>query len=182
MDKGCRVKTESIVLGGGCFWCLEAAYQKIPGVLEVESAYSGGYVENPTYKAICAGNTGHAEVVKVTYDSDRVSLSEILAWFWRIHDPTTLNRQGADIGTQYRSVIFYTDEAQESEARAQIEKLEQEKVFSDPIVTQVAPLENYFPAEEYHQNYYNQNPTQGYCSYVIAPKLAKVEEVLAARG
>ena len=151
---------ESIILGGGCFWCLEAAYLRIPGVHSVESGYAGGYVDNPSYQAVCSGSTGHAEVVTVTYDPEIISLDEILSWFWKIHDPTTLNRQGADVGTQYRSVIYYQNSAQETAARRQIEILEAEKVFADPIVTEVAPLTNYYSAEAYHQDYYKKNPVR----------------------
>ena len=173
---------ESIILGGGCFWCLEAAYLRIPGVHSVESGYAGGYVDNPSYQAVCSGSTGHAEVVTVTYDPEIISLDEILSWFWKIHDPTTLNRQGADVGTQYRSVIYYQNSAQETAARRQIEILEAEKVFADPIVTEVAPLTNYYSAEAYHQDYYDRNLTQGYCAHVIAPKIAKVEKLLGLKG
>lgn len=170
---------ETITLGGGCFWCLDAAYRQVPGVVAVESGYSGGYSENPSYEAVCSGSTGHAEVVQVTFDTEKIDLRVILQLFWKIHDPTTLNRQGADVGTQYRSVIFFHGEAQEAEARKQIAALQAEGVFANPIVTEVKPLENYFTAEAYHQDYYNQNPGQGYCSFVIAPKLAKFEKVLA---
>ncbi|MGB0371564.1 MAG: peptide-methionine (S)-S-oxide reductase MsrA [Opitutales bacterium] len=173
------MKKETITLGGGCFWCLEAAYQRVPGVLSVESGYTDGDVENPSYKAVCTGATGHAEVVQVTFDPREVSLEYILQVFWKIHDPTTLNRQGADVGTQYRSGIYYHSEAQAEEARRQMSILESEKVFPDPIVTELKPLGKYYSAEGYHQNYYNQNPNQGYCSFVIAPKLAKLESFLS---
>lgn len=169
---------ETITLGGGCFWCIEAAYQRVPGVVSVESGYTGGAIENPTYQEVCSGASGHAEVVQVTFDTEKTSLSRILELFWVIHDPTTLNRQGADVGTQYRSVIYYTSEAQKAEVERQITALEASKLFADPIVTEVSPLPTYYAAEAYHQNYYNQNPTQGYCSYVIAPKLEKLEKAL----
>ena len=173
------MKEETITLGGGCFWCVEAAYQRVPGVVSVESGYAGGASTNPTYDEVCSGASGHAEVVQITFDSVKTDLATLLKFFWVVHDPTTLNRQGADIGTQYRSVIYYRDAAQKAVIDEQIQALEAAKVFSAPIVTEVSPLPEYFSAEAYHQNYYNLNPTQGYCAHVIAPKLEKLESVVA---
>ncbi|WP_221029618.1 peptide-methionine (S)-S-oxide reductase MsrA [Actomonas aquatica] len=171
-------KAESLILGGGCFWCVEAAYQMLPGVLAVESGYSGGHDPAPTYEAVCTGETGHAEVARITYDPSKVSLGEVLALFWRIHDPTTLNRQGDDVGTQYRSVIFYAGETQRVAAEASREAAKAS--WGDRIVTQIEPLTQFFPAEGYHQNYYARNPEQGYCRAVIRPKLDKVKRALEA--
>lgn len=168
-----RATTESIVLGGGCFWCVEALYERLEGVLAVESGYAGGTTENPTYKAVCSGTTGHAEVVKIDFDPAIVSLRELLDYFWIAHDPTTLNRQGADVGTQYRSIILYADEEQAAAAKASME--EAQRKFSKPIVTEVSPLKTYYPAEVDHQDYYQNNPNAPYCRFVIAPKLKKLE-------
>jgi methionine-S-sulfoxide reductase len=172
--------TDVITLGGGCFWCTEAVFLDVAGVLAVEPGYAGGHVSNPTYDAVCSGETGHAEVVQIRFDSSRISLSDIFAIFFTIHDPTTLNRQGHDVGTQYRSVIFYRDERQAEAARAFIAQLEREQVFRDPIVTEVAPLSEYSTAEPYHHHYFEQHPSQGYCTMVVAPKLAKFRKVHAA--
>jgi peptide-methionine (S)-S-oxide reductase len=171
---------EMITLGGGCFWCTEAVFLDVNGVTRVESGYAGGHVENPTYEAVCAGDTGHAEVVQISFDRNRISLADILSIFFTIHDPTTLNRQGHDVGSQYRSVIFHHDKAQEAVAREFIDSLTREKVFADPIVTEVSPLAGYAPAEAYHQRYFEQHPSQGYCTMVVAPKLAKFRKVHAA--
>lgn len=160
-------------LGGGCFWCLEAVYQQLRGVQHVESGYAGGKVRNPTYREVCSGMTGHAEVVQVTFDPAEVSFKEILQVFFTIHDPTTLNRQGADVGTQYRSVIFYHDEEQKTVAEEVIREMTDAGIWNDPIVTELSPLPDYYQAEEYHQNYYNDNGSQPYCRVVIAPKVAK---------
>lgn len=165
-------KRETIVLGAGCFWCVEAVFERITGVLDVESGYTGGNVPNPTYKQISTGQTGHAEVTKVTFDPEHVSLAEILAVFWVSHDPTTLNRQGADVGTQYRSAIFYSTPEQMKIAQESLKKAQSE--FSDKIVTEITELPTYYPAENYHQDYFNNNPNAGYCSYVIKPKLKKL--------
>ncbi len=170
-----------VVLGGGCFWCLEAVYLDIDGVLAVESGYAGGEVKDPTYEQVCGGETGHAEVVRVEFDADRITVRELLGIFFAIHDPTTLNQQGADIGTQYRSVIFYMDDAQRDAANAMIASLQNEKVFDRPIVTQVVPLTNYSTAEAYHQRYYERNPYQGYCMAVVGPKVAKFRKQFASR-
>lgn len=164
---------EVATLAGGCFWCLEAVYEQVSGVLRVESGYAGGGVPNPTYEQVSTGRTGHAEVVQVTFDPQVVALEDLLAIFFTIHDPTTLNRQGADVGTQYRSAIFYHDEKQRSAAESMIERIEAEGIWSDPIVTEVAPLEAFYKAEDYHQEYYRRNRGQPYCQIVIAPKVAK---------
>ncbi len=169
------------VLGGGCFWCLEAVYLDVEGVLAVESGYAGGHVADPTYEDVCNGDTGHAEVVRVEYDAQRIGFDELLAIFFAIHDPTTLNRQGADVGPQYRSVIFHVDDAQREAARAFVDRLEADEVFDRPIVTQIAPLTNYYPAEAYHQRYYERNPYQGYCMAVVGPKVAKFRKQFASR-
>ncbi|MEP7326276.1 MAG: peptide-methionine (S)-S-oxide reductase MsrA [Gemmatimonadota bacterium] len=167
---------EQATLAGGCFWCLEAVYLNVRGVEKVESGYAGGQVANPTYEAVCGGGTGHAEVVQVTYDPQVITYRELLEIFFTIHDPTTLNRQGADSGTQYRSAIFYHSAEQKAEAEQMIETLTQEKVFDSPIVTQVAPLDRFYPAEEYHRDYYRRNSGQGYCRAVIAPKVSKLRK------
>lgn len=169
------------VLGGGCFWCLEAVYLDVDGVLAVESGYAGGEVKDPTYEQVCGGETGHAEVVRVEFDADRITFRELLGIFFAIHDPTTLNQQGADIGTQYRSVIFCLDDAQRDAANAMIAGLQSEKVFGRPIVTQVVPLTNYSTAEAYHQRFYERNPYQGYCMAVVGPKVAKFRKQFTSR-
>ena len=160
-------------LGGGCFWCVEAVYEELEGVVDVVSGYAGGHVVNPTYRQVCTGKTGHAEVVQVTFDPDVTSYREILQVFFAIHDPTTLNRQGADVGTQYRSAIFYHNESQREIAEAMIESLESEGEWKNPIVTQVEPLDAFYPAEDYHQEYYRSHKSQPYCRAVISPKLKK---------
>jgi peptide-methionine (S)-S-oxide reductase len=164
---------EVATLGGGCFWCLEAVYDRLEGVVSVESGYSGGEVPNPSYQQVSSGKTGHAEVVRVTFDPQVISYREILQVFFSIHNPTTLNRQGADVGTQYRSVIFYHGEEQKMIAQQVIDEIEQEGIWEDKIVTQLTPLEKFYLAEEYHQEYFEKNPYQGYCQVVIAPKVAK---------
>jgi peptide-methionine (S)-S-oxide reductase len=162
------------VLGGGCFWCLEAVFRRIPGVIEVTNGYAGGTAENPSYEAVCTGDTGHAEVVRVEFDPQQISFGEILEHFFRAHDPTTLNRQGADVGSQYRSVILYRGEEQRRTAEEVIRRLEEQKAFKDPIVTEIAPLGEFYRAEAYHQRYFEKNPFAGYCSFVIRPKLKKL--------
>lgn len=162
---------EVATLGGGCFWCLEAVYSELKGVSKVESGYSGGNVPNPTYDDVCSDETGHAEVVQVTFDPTTISYREILQVFYSVHDPTTLNRQGADVGTQYRSVIFYHNQDQEKIAKEVT--TEMGKLWTRPIVTQLVPLEKFYKAEEYHQNYFKNNPAQGYCQMVIEPKVSK---------
>jgi peptide-methionine (S)-S-oxide reductase len=164
---------ETATLGGGCFWCLEAVYDELRGVTDVVSGYSGGHVENPTYEEVCGKKTGHAEVVQVTFDPGVVSYRELLEVFFTIHDPTTLNRQGNDVGPQYRSVIFYHSPEQKATALQVIREFEQAKVWDNPIVTEVTSLEEFYPAEDYHQEYFKKNPYQPYCSFVVAPKVAK---------
>jgi len=165
-------KTDTIVLGGGCFWCVEAVYERIEGILDAVSGYAGGSVKNPTYEQVSTGRTGHAEVVQLTYDPSKITLEKILEIFWKAHDPTTPNRQGADVGTQYRSIILYKNEterrvAEESKRKAQ-------SSFRSPIVTEILPLTEFYRAEEYHQDYYRKNPYAGYCTFVIRPKLEKL--------
>ena len=167
-----NANNEQIVLGGGCFWCLEAAYLQLRGVLDVESGYAGGRRPNPTYEQVCSGATGHAEVVRVTFNLDEISLQQILEVFWIIHNPTTLNQQGYDIGTEYRSIIFYESEVQLEAINASI--VEITPLWPDPIVTQVVPLEAFYRAEEYHQRFFQKNPGQAYCVAIINPKLAKL--------
>ncbi len=167
---------EMATLGGGCFWCLEAVYQDLQGIQKVESGYAGGSVENPSYRQVTGGTTGHAEVVQLTFDPHRVSFREILEVFFTIHDPTTLNRQGADVGPQYRSVIYYHSPEQNEIALGLIQELETAKLWPNPIVTEVASFLNYFPAEDYHQNYFRDNAAQPYCQIVIAPKVVKFRQ------
>jgi len=169
---------ETATLAGGCFWCLEAAFGRVPGVRQVESGYTGGHTATPTYEQVCTGRTGHAEAVRVTFDSDVVSYREVLDIFFAIHDPTTLNRQGADVGTQYRSAIYFTSPEQEAAARAAVAALSSEQVFDTPIVTEILPLAAWYSAEAYHRDYYERNPEQAYCRKVIAPKLAKLRQRL----
>jgi peptide-methionine (S)-S-oxide reductase len=164
---------ELATLGGGCFWCLEAVYDQLRGVTDVVSGYSGGHVHQPTYEQVCTGTTGHAEVVQVTFDPAIVTFNDILRVFFAIHDPTTLNRQGADVGAQYRSVIFCHTGEQKAVAEQLIASLAGEKLWDAPIVTEVAPFDRFYPAEDYHQEYFVRNPNQGYCQFVIAPKVAK---------
>ncbi|HEY5649198.1 MAG TPA: peptide-methionine (S)-S-oxide reductase MsrA [Nitrospiria bacterium] len=172
---------ETATLGGGCFWCLEAVYLAVQGVEKVVSGYTGGTVPDPNYRMICTGTTGHAEVVQLTFDPEMISFKEILEIFFVIHDPTTLNRQGADAGTQYRSVVFFHDGEQKAAAERMIKDLEAKGVWPDPIVTEVAPLDVFYAAEDYHQNYFERNPEQGYCQAVISPKLAKFRKHFASR-
>ncbi|MBN2556502.1 MAG: peptide-methionine (S)-S-oxide reductase MsrA [Anaerolineales bacterium] len=164
---------DTTTLGGGCFWCLEAVYDQLKGVTDVVSGYAGGQVADPSYNQVCTGTTGHAEVVQVTFDTAAISFAEILNVFFTIHDPTTLNRQGADVGSQYRSAIFYHSPEQKATAEEVIQRIEAEGLWEAPIVTEVAPLEVFYPAEDYHQEYFENNPGAGYCRIVIAPKVAK---------
>jgi peptide-methionine (S)-S-oxide reductase len=167
-------KTETATLGAGCFWCVEAVFERLPGVKKVISGYTGGHVANPTYKQICAGGTGHAEVARIEFDPSVISFEKILEVFFEAHDPTTLNRQGADEGDQYRSAIFFASEEQKQTAiRA---KAAAQKNWDDPIVTEITPLGKFYPAEDYHQNYFKNNPNQGYCTFVIKPKVKKLVE------
>jgi len=165
--------TQVATLGGGCFWCIDAAFRRVKGVLSVCSGYTGGHTDNPTYKAICTGNSGHAEVVKVEFDASILSFETLLAMFFTLHDATQLNRQGNDIGTQYRSVVYYHDQQQQLQTQAVIAELQTH--VNEPIVTEVSPATTFYPAESFHQDYYNENPEQGYCSILIAPKLHKFE-------
>jgi peptide-methionine (S)-S-oxide reductase len=165
--------SETIVLGGGCFWCTEAVFKEVRGITDVESGYSNGLVQRPTYEMVCTGTTGHNEVVKLTYDPSVISTRQVLEIFFVVHDPTTLNRQGNDQGTQYRSGIYTTTDAQKQVADEMIRTMSQDKLFGRPIVTEVLPLANYWPAEDYHQDFFEKNPTQGYCMAVAAPKVDK---------
>jgi peptide-methionine (S)-S-oxide reductase len=168
---------EKATFGSGCFWCTEAIFERMKGVYSVTSGYSGGKTANPTYEAVCGGNTGHAEVIQIEYDPEEISYDEILEVFWKTHDPTTLNRQGADVGTQYRSIIFYHNDEQKEKAVRYKAELDKSGAWDKPIVTQIEPLDKFYIAETYHQDYYEKNPYQGYCSFVIAPKLEKFEKV-----
>lgn len=168
--KETSMKQEVATFGGGCFWCLEAVFEETRGVLDVVNGYAGGEVQNPTYEQVCSGTTGHAEVVQITFDPTVISYEALLKIFWLIHDPTTLNRQGNDVGTQYRSIIFYQDEQQKERAAASIEEFSSK--FTKPIVTEMKPLEVFYKAEIYHQDYFKNNPNQGYCVFVVSPKVA----------
>ncbi len=174
-------QTYVATLAGGCFWCLEAVYDDLQGVLDVVSGYAGGHVPNPSYEAVCTGSTGHAEVVQITFDPTQLSYRELLEIFFTIHDPTTLNRQGADVGTQYRSAIFYHSPEQQTIAQQVIADLTADALWPDPIVTEVEPLDAFYPAEEYHQEYFRRNPYQGYCRAVVAPKVAKFRQKYMAK-
>ena len=174
-------QVETATLGGGCFWCLEAAYEELRGVQKVESGYAGGQTPNPTYRQVCGGSTGHAEVVQVTFDPAVITYEQILDVFFALHDPTTLNRQGADVGTQYRSAVFYHSPEQKRAAEAVIAELNAEGAWGRPIVTEVVPLERFYRAEDYHQGYYRANPTPGYCVAVVGPKVAKFRQKFADR-
>lgn len=167
---------EKATLGGGCFWCIESIFDQLQGVESVQSGYSGGTVKNPAYKEVCTGRTGHAEVVQITYDSNKIGFEELLEVFWSVHDPTTLNRQGADVGTQYRSAIFYHNEKQKQIAENYIKQLEDSNTFENPIVTEVTAFKNFYPAEDYHTNYYERNGEQPYCRMVIRPKVLKFQK------
>jgi peptide-methionine (S)-S-oxide reductase len=168
--------TETITLGAGCFWCIEAVYQELKGVSKVVSGYSGGSLANPTYHQVCRGSTGHAEVVQVTFDPDVIALEDILEVFWRIHDPTTLNRQGPDVGTQYRSAIFYHTEQQREIAEKSKRETDASGLWRSPIVTEISPASQFYAAEDYHQDFYRQNPNQPYCFVMIDPKLKKLRK------
>ena len=169
-------QTEQATLGGGCFWCVEAVYQRVDGVLSVKPGYAGGHVDNPSYRDVCSGKTGHAEVAKIEYDPDQISYQQILNVFWQAHDPTTLNKQGADVGTQYRSVIFYHSEKQKTLAENSKIEADQSEYWSNPIITEITEINNYSDAEDNHDNYYQDNPYQPYCQFVIKPKLDKLEK------
>ncbi len=174
-------KSDTITLGGGCYWCVEAVYEKLDGVLKVESGFSGGSIKNPTYREVCTGTTGHAEVVQITYDNTKTSIEEIIKVFFTVHDPTTLNRQGADQGTQYRSVIFTRDNEQNKIATGIITALNKENVYGKPVVTQVVPFSVFYKAEDYHQDYYELNKEEPYCRMVIQPKIEKFEKLFKNR-
>jgi peptide-methionine (S)-S-oxide reductase len=173
------VTTNSLILGGGCFWCTEAAYELLPGVEAVVSGYAGGKRPNPTYEQVCTGASGHAEVIRIDYDATQIPLETLLDYFWKIHDPTTLNRQGADEGTQYRSVIYYTDEAQKAAAEASLARAN--PGWGGKIVTEIAPLETFYEAEAYHQDYFRRNPHGGYCQMIIRPKVEKLAKALGVK-
>jgi peptide-methionine (S)-S-oxide reductase len=168
---------QEATFGAGCFWCIEACYSELQGVLEVYPGYAGGSIQNPTYEEVCSGNTGHAEVARVVFDDEKISFDELLELFWFVHDPTQLNRQGNDIGTQYRSVIFYHSEYQKERAHYFISKLSLEKVWDNPIVTEVQEINNFFRAENYHHNYFELNPQNAYCQAVVRPKVEKFKKV-----
>lgn len=168
---------DTALFGAGCFWCVEAMFQRLDGVVKVESGYAGGHMVSPTYKDVCTGTTGHAEVCRITFDPKKVSYETLLSIFWQTHDPTTLNRQGNDVGTQYRSAIFYYNDIQMQLAEKYKSELNASGAFSNPIVTEITAINNYYSAEDYHQNYYNQNSEQSYCQFVIAPKVEKLEKV-----
>ena len=168
------MEEKSIILGGGCFWCLEALFNRLDGVTSVQSGYSGGTEKNPSYKTVCSGTTGHAEVVKISYDSSKIKLEQILDFFWTIHDPTTLNRQGADIGTQYRSIALYSNDAEMKIILDSKDAAESSKMYPNPIVTEIKLLENFYLAEDYHQDYYELNSEAPYCRFVIKPKIEKI--------
>jgi peptide-methionine (S)-S-oxide reductase len=172
---------QKATLAGGCFWCLEAAFDELKGVVSVESGYAGGHVPNPSYKAVCTGMTGHAEVVQVTFDPSVLDYADLLRVFFTIHDPTTLNRQGADVGTQYRSAIFTHDESQRAAAEAVIREISESHLWPNPIVTEVAPLDRFYMAEDYHQEYFANNPNQPYCRVVVEPKVAKFRKYFVDR-
>lgn len=173
--------TQTAVLGGGCFWCVEAAFNQLQGVQRVVSGYMGGRTQNPTYEQVCSGRTGHVEVAEITFDPEVISYEDILEVFFTMHDPTTLNRQGNDVGEQYRSVIFYRDEEQHETAKKVLAELTRERVFADPIVTTVEPASTFYPAEEYHQDYFKNHPYQPYCMFVVSPKVKKIREKFASR-
>lgn len=171
------VKTDTATFGEGCFWCTEAFFQRLNGVYKVVSGYGGGHVENPTYEEVCDKTTGHVELARIIYDPAKISFDELLEVFWKTHDPTTMDQQGNDVGPQYRSVIYYNSEEQKQKALHYKEKLNKSGAWDKPIVTMIEPFKNFYPAENYHQNYYNDNQNQGYCRFVIAPKLEKFEKV-----
>jgi peptide-methionine (S)-S-oxide reductase len=177
----CPAKVAVATFGSGCFWCTEAVFLRLEGVTAVESGYAGGFVKNPTYEDVCAGLTGHAEVCRISYNPEKIGFDELLKVFWLTHDPTTLNQQGADRGTQYRSVVFYHDEAQQELASKLKKELDKSGSFRAPIVTEISPIKEYYKAEAYHQNYYAQNPFGGYCQAVVRPKIEKFEKVFKGK-
>ena len=172
---------QQATLAGGCFWCIESAFNQVDGVISALSGYAGGQTQNPTYEAVCKGDTGHAEVVRIEFDGDKTNYRDILEIFFALHDPTQLNRQGNDVGTQYRSAIFYHDEEQKAAAEHIIAEISEQRIWPDPVVTEVTALNNYFEAEAYHQDYFNNNPQNTYCNMVVAPKLAKFKQKFASK-
>jgi peptide-methionine (S)-S-oxide reductase len=179
MDKQAdkAILTDTAVFGGGCFWCVEAIYAEVKGVISATSGYSGGSIENPSYKQVCTGTTGHAEVCRIIYDPSVISFNKLLEIFWTVHDPTTLNRQGNDVGTQYRSVIFYMNEKQKTTAHIYKEKLNKEDTFGKTVITEIVPFKHFYKAEDYHQDYYDNNKNAPYCTFVVAPKVEKFRKV-----
>lgn len=175
-------ETDTITLGGGCFWCIEAVYLRMKGIVSATSGYSGGFVKNPAYREVCNGTTGHAEVVKLVFDKSQTTLEDILSVFFVVHDPTTPNRQGNDVGTQYRSAIYYHTDEQKAIVENAIKKLTDEKAFADKIVTEVAPIQNFYKAEDYHQNYYNLNTNESYCRFVVKSKVDKFEKLFKEKA
>ncbi len=169
--------SDTATFGAGCFWCVEALFQQLDGVQQVRSGYCGGSVSNPSYKEVCTGTTGHAEVCQIVFDPSVITYDELLQVFWQSHDPTTLNKQGNDVGTQYRSVVFFHSDAQKATAEKYKKELNEQKVWPDPVVTEIAPISTFYPAEDYHQNYFNENGSQPYCSFVIKPKVEKFQKV-----
>ncbi len=172
---------DTATFGAGCFWCVEAVFQRLEGVKSIKSGYAGGTVKNPSYKEVCNGTTGHAEVCQIIYDKTKISFGELLEVFWKTHDPTTLNQQGNDFGTQYRSVIFYHNAEQKELAEKYKKQINDEKAYPNPVITEITPFTNYYPAEDYHQNYFNQNGSQSYCKYVIQPKVEKFEKIFKSK-
>lgn len=172
-----KIKADKATFGSGCFWCTEAIFERVNGVIDVVSGYAGGQTENPTYEEVCTGSTGHAECTQITFNPEVITYDELLEIFWKTHDPTTLNRQGNDVGTQYRSVIFYHNEEHKQKAEYYKKKLDEEKIWKDPIVTEISPLRKFYKAEKYHQDFYENNPYQGYCAFIITPKIEKFEKV-----
>jgi peptide-methionine (S)-S-oxide reductase len=181
LKKGTDSNLEKATFGSGCFWCTEAVFERVKGITEVESGYAGGTITNPTYEQVCSGATGSAEVIQINYDPDIITYDELLEIFWKTHDPTTLNQQGNDVGTQYRSVIFYHNDEHKKKAEEYKKALDESDAWDKPIVTSIEPYNNYSKAEDYHQNYYENNPSQGYCSFIIGPKIDKFEKVFKAK-
>ena len=176
VDQQAEIKFEKATFGAGCFWCVEAIFERVKGVSKVQSGYSGGHVKNPSYEEVCTGTTGHAEVCQITFDPNVISYIELLEIFWQTHDPTTLNRQGNDVGTQYRSAIFYHTAEQKRLAEEMKKRLNNEHIWADPIVTEIVAFDEFYPAEDYHEDYYSKNPSKPYCSFVITPKVKKFEK------
>ncbi|MCI5054882.1 MAG: peptide-methionine (S)-S-oxide reductase MsrA [Flavobacteriales bacterium] len=179
-DDDIRVNAKA-TFGAGCFWCVEAVFTELRGVYKVTPGYTGGLTKNPTYKEVCSGTTGHAEVAQISYDSTEISFEELLEVFWKTHDPTTLNRQGNDVGTQYRSAIYYHNDDQKNKAEHYKNKLNEEQAWPNPVVTEISPLEKFYVAEDYHHNYFEENPNQGYCKYVIQPKVEKFRKAFSSK-